>query len=270
MGLTKPRVPVDETPINRDVLARILAHAPEQLILVGGQALAFWMVRFGIGPKSRRDEQLLASITSDVDFLGSTTHALALARALGARRILPDKHAMTALAAQVRITASGGLEHNIDVLHQIYDIGGLRKSIVFTRRVRRRALLVQLNDAEDAKTLRILHPFDVLASRIQNAAGLIESKGPHVVTQARWAVKVARHALEQLARARNKQADRPGAVAAEIFRLATSRAGRIVREQHAIEVADAIPFKLLIKKAAGFEKQAESMRAAFERGGHRA
>ena len=64
-----------------------------------------------------------------------------------------------------------------------------------------------------------------------------------------------RHALEQLALAEGKHADQPGAVTAEIFRLATSRAGRIVGEQHAIEVADAIPLKLLIKEAAGFKNR---------------
>lgn len=267
MGRTKPRLPVDEVPINREVLGRILAEAPGEMILVGGQALAFWMIRFGIGPKPGGKTPVLAAVSSDVDFLGSIEHALALAQRLGARLVTPDKRAMTAVVGQIRITSASGLEYNVDVLHQIFDIGGLRKSIDFTQRVRKRAALVQM---EDGKTVQILHPIDVLASRIQNAAGLLDAKGPHVITQARWAVKVARHALERLAASGEQQADRPGQLASEVFRLATSRAGRIVWDAYQIETADAIPFALLIDCVDGFEKQAATMLDALRRAGRKA
>lgn len=266
MGRTKPRLPVDEVPIDRAVLSRILALAPGEMILVGGQALAFWMIRFGIGPKPGGDSPMLAAVSSDVDFLGSIEHALVLAQGLGARLVKPDQLAMTSLVGQIRINASSGLEYNVDVLHQIFDIGGLRKSIAFTRRVRKRAALVQM---EDGKTVRILHPVDVLASRVQNAAGLLDAKGPHVITQARWAIKVARHALERLAKSREPHADRPGQLASEVFRLATSRAGRIMWDAYQLEIADAIPFAMLIEHVDGFEKQAIAMIDALGRAGRK-
>ena len=257
MGRTRPLVPVDESPVDRVVLSRILGLVSPQMILVGGQALAFWMLRFGIGGRAGSPDARLSGVTTDVDFLGSVEYALDLAHALNARFIASDKRAMTALVGQVRIPAASGLAYNVDILHQIFDIGGLAKSAAFTRRARSRASEVQL---ADARTIRILHPADVLASRIQNAAGLSEAKGPHVVTQARWSVKVARRAMERLARfGAQETTDRPGALAAEIYRLAISRAGRIVLQDHGIEVADAIPFGLLARKVDGFDEQARKM-----------
>ena len=264
MGRTRPRLPVDEIPIDRETLTRILALAPGEMILVGGQALAFWMIRFGLGPKPGRAAPLPAAVSSDADFLGSIEHALALTHGLGARLIEPDKNAMTALVGQIRIKAASGLEYNVDVLHQIFDSGGLRKSIEFTRRVRKRAAQVQM---EGGKTVRILHPVDVLASRIQNAAGLLDVKGPHVLTQTRWAVRVARHALEQLVQSREQHADRPGALASELFRLACSPAGRLVWARHQIEIAAAIPFAMLIDRLPGFAKQSDAMIDALRRDG---
>ena len=256
MGRTRPIVPVDELPVDRLVLSRILKLVSPEMVLVGGQALAFWMLRFGIGGRPGNPDARLSGVTTDVDFLGSVEFALDLAHALNARFVASDKRAMTALVGQVRIPAANGLAYNVDILHQIFDIGGLAKSAAFTRRARARASEVQL---EESRTIRILHPVDVLASRIQNAAGLTQAKGPHVVTQARWSVQVARRALELLARNDASKTDRPGALAAEIYRLAISRAGRIVLQDHGIEVADAIPFELLARKVDGFDEQARKM-----------
>ncbi len=264
MGLTKPLVPVDDLPVDRVVLSRILKLVSPEMILVGGQALAFWMLRFGIGGRRGGSEQVLSGVTTDVDFLGTIDYALELAHALGAGFAASDQRAMTSLVGQVRIPAAGGLAYNVDILHQIYDTGGLAKSAAFTRRARARASEVQL---ADSRTIRILHPLDVLASRIQNAAGLAKAKGPHVVTQARWSVRVARRAMEQLTRHGATRADRPGALAAEIFRLAMSRAGRAVRQDHGIEVADAIPFDLMVRRVSGFENQAREMLESLRENG---
>ena len=264
MGRTRPLVPVDEVPVDRAVLARILKHAPPGMILVGGQALAFWMRRFGIGARRGSAEQALSGVTTDVDFLGSIEDGRHLSQILGARFVPSDKRTMSALVGQVRIGASGSLDYNIDILHQLYDAGGLRRSIAFTRRVRARASDVEI---EGLGGMRVLHPLDVLASRIHNVAGFTASKGPHVVTQARWAVKVARRALERLVRDGEVYSDRPGALAAEVFRLALSRVGRIAWQEHAIEVAGAIPFALMSRKVRGFHVQSREMLNALQEQG---
>ena len=264
MGRTRPLVPVDEVPVDRVVLARILKHAPPELILVGGQALAFWMRRFGIGARRGGAEQAISGVTTDVDFLGSIEDGRNLSRILDARFVPSSKRTMSVLTGQVRIGAIGSLSYNIDILHQLYDAGGLRRSVAFTRRARGRASEVVI---EGLGGIRVLHPVDVLASRIHNVAGLAASKGPHVVTQARWAVKVARRALERLARDGDVYADRPGALAAEIFRLALSGVGRIAWHEHGIEVANAIPFVLMSRKVRGFHVQSREMLSALHEQG---
>ena len=55
------------------------------------------------------------------------------------------------------------------------------------------------------------------------------------------------------------------AMAREIERLASSRAGRNAYAAHAIETAEAIPFNLLLEKVDGFAKQ----RAAILRSLHK-
>ena len=252
MGLTKPVVPVDEAPIGRATMTRIIENVPAEMVLVGGQALALWMNRYGIGPKERAGESFNTKVTTDADFLGSQEHASRLARALAARIIVPDSRALTALVAQIRVKAASGLEHNIDVLHQLYDAGGLKASVELTKRAISRAALAE---TESGKRIRILHPLDVLASRINNAEGLTHSKGEHVLTQARWGIKVTRVAVERVVSAGDQSTERPGAMAREIERLASSRAGRNVYRMYGIETAEAIPFALLLKKVAGFTKQ---------------
>lgn len=263
MDPTEPIIPAGETPIDRETLDRILLNTPSEMILVGGQALAFWMIRFGIDPTPSSDKSL-ANISSDADFLGSVELALQLAKSLNAQLIQPHKSAMTSLVGQVRLQAPNGLKYNVDVLRMIYSMGGVKKSIEFTNRVSGRASIIGL---ADGRQLKILHPIDVLDSRIQNAAGLLESKGPHVLTQAKWAIKVARHALELLALSPHYSDERPGAIASEIYRLATSTAGKKIQAEHQIEVAEAIPFDLLIEKVDGFEKQANAMIESLQKKG---
>ena len=119
MARTKPLIPVDESPVSRDMVALILSGAPEPMVLVGGQALAFWMERFAIGAAASASRELHSQVTADVDFLGTAKSAARLADVLNARMINLDPRALTSLSAQVRIRAATGLEHNIDVLHMM-------------------------------------------------------------------------------------------------------------------------------------------------------
>ena len=264
MARTKPVVPVDESPVSREMVSFILSRAPEPMVLVGGQALAFWMDRFSIAASSTATSDFHSKVTSDVDFLGSAKSAALMADALNGRLIRMNPRALTSLAAQVRIRAATGLEHNIDVLHLIFDAGGLRKSNDLTRKAIARAVIGEL---EDGHKIRILHPLDVLATRINNAAGLIRSKGPHVLTQARWAIRVAYAAIQADALSPGAKKYRPGAMAQEVFRLSAGTAGRTVRLNHGIDAAAAIPFDILSEHVKGFAMQGARMIAALKRQG---
>lgn len=251
--VTKPQLPRDEAPLTAKDVVHMLGAMPPHMVLVGGQALAFWMNYYGVRPGAG------AEITSDGDVLGTLEEARLLARHLGGKLRVPPPRALTALVAQVRLSLpSDALERNIDVLHKLYDQGGLRKSTDFTRRAVARARVIEL---ESGARFRVLHPMDLLASRVNNAVGLLDIKGRHVLTQVRWAIKVMRQAF--LSAANLGDAARVGAMIQEVQRLAKAAAGRALFKSHDIEVFDAIPIKTLTRLRPEFEQQCTRMAVAI-------
>lgn len=125
---TRSAPPEDEAPLDADTVDRFLSSLGPDMVLVGGQALAFWMDRFGIGAGEM-------VVTSDGDALGSAAAAHRMARLLPARLLEPRPGSATSLVAQLRIPAADGKVANIDILHMLYTVGGLRKSSEFTAAV---------------------------------------------------------------------------------------------------------------------------------------
>lgn len=246
---TKPRQPSDESPLTGEDVANMLGAMPPGMVLVGGQALAFWIAYYGIKPGAK------AEITSDGDVLGTLDEARLLARRLGGKLRVPPARALTSLVAQVRLPLpSSGLERNIDVLHKLYDLGGLRKSTHFTHRAIARARVVEI---ESGVRFQVLHPLDLLASRVNNAAGLLDAKGRHVLTQVRWAIKVMQEAL--LGAAALGEPVRLGAMVQEVHRLAKAAAGCALFKLHDIEVFDAVPIKALVRLRPELKEQCARM-----------
>jgi hypothetical protein len=232
---TSPRLPDDEAPFDLETLDRFLSCMGPDMVLVGGQALAFWMQRFGIDAQQ-------ATVSNDGDVLGHVAKAHDIARALKAAIVVPDQNALTSLVAQIRVPVRGGKVRNIDVLHLLYTVSGLRKSAEFTKRVQARCVEVQWRPRE---TIRVMHPLDVLESRAQNAAGLLEEKGPHVLTQARWAIEVARAAILRVASAKDPGGERVGQLIQDVYRLAHSRPGRQLLKEHGIDLLEALDLQRL-------------------------
>ena len=48
---SSPVVPFDEVPLDAATVDLLLSNMGVDMVLVGGQALAFWMERYGISPK---------------------------------------------------------------------------------------------------------------------------------------------------------------------------------------------------------------------------
>jgi len=249
---TAPQLPDDEEPFDSRTLDRFLSNVGDDMVLVGGQALAFWMDRYQIDAQG-------AAISNDGDVLGSLHEAQALAQALKAAVLVPNRDARTSLVAQVRIPVRHGKVRNIDVLHLLYTVGGLRKSSDFTRQVLQRAVRAQWRDG---RSIRVMHPLDVLESRLHNAAGLLPDKGQHVLTQAQWAIAVAREALLRVARARQPGTERIGQLIQRVYKLARSRAGRKLRKDHGIDVLDAIAIEDLRRAVPEQEEQLQRVEAA--------
>ena len=254
---TAPLLPEDEAPLDEESVDLFLSHMGTDMILVGGQALGFWMSRFGIEP----DEGV--AISNDGDALGELARAIQLAHDIHARVELPPKSSRTSIVAQLRLSAPDGKERNIDVLHKLYTIEGLKKSSLFTARVIEDSVEVEW---KQGLRFRVMDPFDVLESRAQNAVGLIEEKGPHVLTQARWAIKVASAALQRIAVDPNSR-DRIGSRVQEIYKLAHSQVGRQLLKEHQIELLDAIDTELLGQFAPQFERQIKAAELAREKRG---
>lgn len=248
---TRPALPPGEEPLDAKTIDLFLSNMGSEMILVGGQALAFWMDRFGIAT----DE---AAISNDGDALGAVARARALATTLKARLVLPPKTARTALVAQLRFAVPGGKERNIDVLHQLYTISGLKKSSDFTERVRQDSIEVEWRKG---RFIRVMDPFDVLESRAQNAVGLLEDKGPHVLTQANWAIAVARAALLRMA-THPDAAGRLGEKIQRIYKLSHNQVGKRLWQEHGIELLEAIDVEPLLAAAPAHRRQLETAQRA--------
>lgn len=250
---TRPVLQTDEVPLDAATLDAFLEDMGTDMVLVGGQALAFWMDRYGVTSAA-------ASISNDGDALGKLERAQGIATHLRAALLTPDADALTSLVAQIRIpTGSAGKVRNIDVLHMLFTVSGLRKSREFTQAVWRESVEVEWKPGHH---IRVMHPLHVLDSRVQNAVGLLETKGPHVVTQAIWAVDVAREAIRRVLR-QPDESQRLGTLIRQVHNLARSRAGRQLLRQHGIEVLDAVPIEEIRVAAPAHEPQLRAIERAM-------
>lgn len=222
---SQPLGPAGEAPLDAATLQALLRGVGTEMVLVGGQVLAFWMDRYGIAPQG-------ATISNDGDALGRLDQAERIACDLRAILVRPSDRAMTSLVAQIRIPVGAqGQVRNIDVLQLLFSVGGLRKSREFTDAVWRDSVEMEWQPGHH---LRVMHPLHVLESRIHNAVGLLGDKGPHVLTQARWAIEVARAAMLRVLAQPGEQV-RLGVMLQQVYRLARSRAGRQLMREHGIE-----------------------------------
>jgi hypothetical protein len=251
---TKPALPPGEEPLDAGTIDLLLSNLGSDMVLVGGQALAFWMDRFGIRTQG-------AAISNDGDALGVAARAAELALSTHARLVLPPKTALPSLVAQLRYPVGHGRERNVDVLHKLYTIGSLRKSSGFTEQVVHNSVEVEWRPG---RLFRVMEPIDVLESRAHDAVGLVDDKGPHVVTQAKWAIAVARAAFLKLAS--DPQAkDRLGAKIQRVYRLAGSSVGKRLWLEHRVDLLDAIDVQRLRGQSVAHGKQLDAIEKAIER-----
>ena len=247
---TSPILPFDEVPLDAATIDLLLSNLGIDMVLVVGQALAFWMDRYGISPEG-------AAISNDGDVLGSMARAHDLAEAMRAKVITPPQKAMTSLVGQIQLPTGDGKVRNIDVLHKLFTVRGLKQSADFTRRVIRDSVKVEWRPG---RFIRVMDPFDVLESRVQNAVGLFEDKGPHVLTQATWAIQVAKAVLLRLAN-HPDEGPRLGRRIQGIYQLANSQPGKRLLKAHEIEVLVAVDVAELRNLAPSHARQLDKVEA---------
>jgi len=164
--------------LSDDEVAEILRASENIAILVGGQALSIWANFYQVAIPT----VLTAHVTRDVDFIGSADAALIVKGGLSNKdwkfeQIRPG--ALSSVTAQLTLETENGIKE-IDFLGSIVSL--------HTDDVRKRAVPL---DLPDGSVVTVLHPLDVLASRLHNLAEIPEKRNDQGVAQAELAISIA-------------------------------------------------------------------------------
>lgn len=217
-----------------DMVAKLLDAAGSDLVLVGGQALAFWADRFGL-----RVPRAGPAVTNDVDFLTPSAADKEVverfANVLEGQALFPNIHALTALVGQAYRFVSDEQYVNVDVIFSVVGLDG--------DAVRNRAVTVEPGLV--SRPFKVMHPLDVLLSRLVNLYKLQDKQNQKGCLQLGLAIDVAREFLRQQATsepAREIAAGRSPiqAYVTTIEHMALQDAGRKVAKRFGLHVADAI------------------------------
>jgi len=166
-----------EAPLAPAEVSRILGICSPEGLLVGGQALAFWADHYRV----KRPADLESGVTADADFIGDSALARRLGEQLGWTTWIPALDDATPQTGKVTRRLRNGSVKQVDFLSGV--VGLTTKDLV------RRAVELEI---AGAGLLRVIHPIDVLDSRIQNLHTLPEKRTRAGIAQAQLAVAVAR------------------------------------------------------------------------------
>jgi hypothetical protein len=180
-----------EAPLTPEEVRKILSICSPRGLLVGGQALAFWADHLQV----ERPENLVSGVTADADFIGDSALAKDLARHLGWQVWIPALDDATPQTGKVTHRTNSG------EVKQVYFLSGVVG--LTTKDLVRRAIELEMPEIDH---LRVIHPIDVLDSRIQNLHWLPEKRTDAGIAQARLAVDVARAFIRQEVATRDERA----------------------------------------------------------------
>ena len=205
-----------------------LLRKSDGAVLVGGQALAFWVAYWGIALAEWPREY----ISGDADFLGFRRHVEAFAKALKGAASYPPQRAMTALVGAVTKQARGGGRIGVDVLAKLVglDADGVRKRAI------------ALSDPENpGKKYLVMNPIDCLVSRMENYRKLSDKRNEVGAWHCKIAILVAHAYLRSLIDLDQERTAINGATA--ILRWALKPAGLQIFLKEGIDILGAIPIE---------------------------
>jgi hypothetical protein len=171
-----------EEPLTPEDVRKILSICSPRALLVGGQALAFWADHLQVD----RPADLVSGVTADADFIGDSVLARDLGKHLGWQVWIPRLDDSTPQTGKVTHRTPNGGVKQVDFLSGVVGLT--------TKDLARRAVEM---DVPEIGTLRVIHPVDVLDSRIQNLHVLPEKRTDAGIAQAHLAVGVARAFIHQ-------------------------------------------------------------------------
>lgn len=174
---------LEEAQLTPEEVERILKVCGPQALLVGGQALAAWAVYYRIEPVG----ELSRVVTMDADFIGSSDTARALQRSLGPPWKL-RKGTLDDVGPQIAKVYASVPSEGIKQVDFLSGVVGLD-----TDTIRKRASQLTLGDGT---IVHVLHPLDVLESRLRNLDALPSKRNPVGVAQAQLALSVVKAFIE--------------------------------------------------------------------------
>ena len=228
-----------ETFMPPDMLRRVLESAPADVVLIGGQALAFWIGYYDIP----EPDDIGPAISRDVDFFtcdaANSKPLASFARAIGGRAIVQPPESITALVGSAIAPADDDGLYNVDLLHQVV---GLDRAEI-------QAHAVEVRLPGSTTSIRVMHPVHVLQSRNANLHALPSKQDEIGGKQFALAIAAARAYLERRideieGRKNVSERERQRAVLAAIRRVAEyseEDAARKNAERYGLHLADAIP-----------------------------
>ncbi len=215
-----------EAPLSPEDVRRILSICSPKGLLVGGQALAFWADHLQV----ERPESLTSGVTADADFIGDAGLAAALGKRLGWDTWIPSLDDSSPQTGKVTHRTKSGDIKQVDFLSGVVGLT--------TRDLARRAIELEV---PDIGRLRVIHPLDVLDSRIQNLHLLPEKRNAAGIAQGRLGLGVA-HAF--IAREVTMRGERVGLKLLEwVAEMATDIAAVRVYLLYGIDPLEAVPLE---------------------------
>lgn len=220
---------LQEAELTANEIERILRVCGPHALLVGGQALATWAVYYDVQPVG----ELSRVVTMDADFIGSGNIAEELQRSLG----VPwkcRKGTLDDVGGQIAKVYAAVPEEGVKQIDFLSGIVGLD-----TDAIRKRASQLTL---DDGTTVNLLHPLDVLESRLRNLDVLPSKRNAIGVAQARLAVSVVRAFIEHFMDARGDPRTVRQAIK-RVEKLALDTRLSVVAFTYEIDLLAAIPME---------------------------
>ena len=221
-----------------DLVLRVLDRAGDDVVLIGGQALAFWMDRFGVRPPAS-----LPAVSRDVDFFtrsaANSAPLKGFAEAIRGRATVLPPEAISALVGSAIAPADDDRVYNVDLLHSVI---GLSRDEV-------EANAVTAHIEGIGHPIRVMHPLHVLQSRNANLHELREKQDELGRLQFRLAIEVGRRFLEseidRLEGESGVSRETTGRAVLDLVAVVADYAGEAAAkknaQRHGICLADAIP-----------------------------
>lgn len=254
-------------PLPREEVQRILARlsplaVERRIILIGGQAVAWWTYFLGL---ERGAEEVEIFTSEDIDFEGAARSAKLAAELIGGEVHLPDPHHVTTSTGQVIFRDSAGFRREIDFIGSPIGLDPTD--------VRSTAVPMTVPDAEGGSAeILVMHPERCLESRVHNVIEL-GTTGPIAMIQLRRSIACARewsrHLLGEESVGQRRRVRAVLDLNERIYRRCIrSLAFRRLALEHGVEpfeavlVDDRLPAKFRERR---YPKMADAVRAARER-----